>query len=55
VSYLVVTLTSGQAFRVPVVTVGDQKLFAFALGKGQTLRRWTACDAAGHPLSSGGL
>ena len=55
VSYLVVTLTSGQGFRVPVVMVGDQKLFAFALGKGQTLKKWTAYDAAGHPLSSGGL
>jgi hypothetical protein len=55
VSYLVVTLTSGQGFRVPVVTVGDQKLFAFALAKSQTVRRWTAYDAAGHPLSSGGL
>jgi hypothetical protein len=55
VSYLMVTLTSGQAFRVPVAVVGGQKLFAFALGKGQTLKKWTAYDAAGHPLSSGGL
>jgi hypothetical protein len=54
-SYLMATLTSGKTVRVPVVTVGDQKLFAFALAKGQTLRRWTAYDAAGHPLSSGGL
>ncbi len=55
VSYLVVALTDGHSFRVPVVTVGDQKLFAFALANGQTLHRWTAYAAAGHPLSSGGL
>ena len=55
VSYLVVTLTSGHTFRVPVVTIGGERMFAFALGKGQTLRRWTAYDAVGHSLSSGGL
>lgn len=55
VSYLMVTLTGGQRFPVPVVMVGGQKLFAFALGNGQTLKKWTAYDAAGHPLSSGGM
>jgi hypothetical protein len=53
VSYLVITLTDGRAFRVGVVTVGDERLFAFALGKGQTLKRWAACDAAGRVLASG--
>jgi len=55
VSYLLVTLTDGHTFRVEPVTIGDEKLFAFALAKGQPLHRWTAYDAAGHPLSSGGL
>lgn len=53
VSYVVITLTDGRAFRVGVVTVGDERLFAFALGKGQTLKRWAACDAAGRVLASG--
>jgi hypothetical protein len=53
VSYVVITLTDGRAFRVGIVTVGDERLFAFALGKGQTLKRWAACDAAGRVLASG--
>jgi hypothetical protein len=53
VSYVVITLSDGRAFRVGVVTVGDERLFAFALGKGQTLKRWAACDAAGRVLASG--
>jgi F420-0:gamma-glutamyl ligase len=53
VSSVVITPTHGRAFRVGVVTVGDERLFAFALGKGQKLKRWTAYDAAGRVLSSG--
>jgi hypothetical protein len=54
VSYVVITPTDGRAFRVGVVTVGDERLFAFALGNGQTLKRWAAYDAAGRMLASGG-
>jgi hypothetical protein len=53
VSYVTITLTDGRAFRVGVVTVGDERLFAFALGKGQTPKRWAACDTAGRVLTSG--
>jgi hypothetical protein len=55
VSYLIVRLTDGRSFRAGVVSVDGEKLFAFALGKGQTLRRWTAYDATGKQLGSGGL
>ncbi len=55
VSYLIVRLTDGHSFRVRVVAVGSEKLFAFALGTGQTVRLWTAYDAAGKPLTSGTL
>jgi hypothetical protein len=54
VSYLIVRLAGGGSFRVGVVPVGGEKLFAFALGKGQTLGRWTAYDATGNQVSSGG-
>jgi hypothetical protein len=53
-SFVVLTLTNGHTMRVGVVTIGNEKAFAFALGNGQTLHRWTAYDAAGNPLSSGG-
>jgi len=55
VSYLIVRLTDGRSFRVGVAAIDGEKLFAFALGKGQTLSQWTAYDAAGQALSSGGL
>jgi hypothetical protein len=55
VSHLIVLLTDGRSFRVGVVPVDGEKLFAFALGKGQTLDRWTAYDAAGKEVSSGVL
>ena len=53
VSYLIVRLTDGRFFRTGVVPIDGEKLFAFALGKGQTLRRWTAYDAAGRGVSWG--
>jgi hypothetical protein len=55
VAYLIVRLTDGRSFRVGVTAIDGEKLFAFALGKGQTPRRWTAYDAAGQALSSGSL
>lgn len=54
VSYLVATLTDGHTMRVPAVAVGDEKVFVLALGEGQTLKRWTAYDAAARPAASGG-
>lgn len=55
VSYLTVTLADGSTLRVVAVRIGDQKFFAFALGAGQTARHWTARDAAGRPVASGGF
>ena len=55
VSYLVVTLTDGRTIHVPAAALGDEKVFAFALTSGQTVKRWTACDTTGKPLTSGGL
>lgn len=55
VRYLTVTLTDGRTLRVTPVLVASQRYFAFSLDKGQTVRGWTAYDAAGRPLSSGRL
>jgi hypothetical protein len=54
VSYLRVTLTHGAPLRVRPVAVGQQKFFAFLLGSGQSVRHWTAYDAAGAVCASGG-
>jgi len=53
VSYIRVTLTGGGTLRVSVTAVGGQQFFAFYLGKGQTMRTWTAYDAAGKQVASG--
>ena len=53
VSYLVLTLTNGRTIHIPAAVLGNEKVFAFALTKGQTAKRWTAYDAARKPLSSG--
>jgi hypothetical protein len=53
VDHLVITLDGGQSMRIPAVLVGGQKLFAFALGRGQHAVRWRAYDAARHETSSG--
>ena len=53
VSYVRVTLADGGALRVRVTAVGGQRFFAFYLRKGQTMRGWTAYDAAGQPVASG--
>jgi hypothetical protein len=52
---LTVTLADGHTFRVPVITVGIEKLWAFALGTGQAVKRWTAFSVSGKPLGTGGL
>lgn len=54
VSYLRVTRTHGAPLRVRPVAVGRQKFFAFLLGIGQSIKRWTAYDAAGAVCASGG-
>jgi hypothetical protein len=48
-----VTLTDGTSSVVPVTAGGDERLWAFALGKGQHLKRWTAYDATGQQVSTG--
>lgn len=53
VSYLRVTRTNGTPVRVHPVAVGKQKFFAFILGTGQSIRGWTAYDAAGRQVASG--
>jgi hypothetical protein len=54
VSYLRVTRTHGAPLRVHPVAVGQQKFFAFLLDSGQSIRHWTAYDAAGAICASGG-
>lgn len=54
VSYLRVTRTHGAPLRVRPVAVGGQKFFAFLLGIGQSIKHWTAYDAAGAVCASGG-
>jgi hypothetical protein len=52
---LTVTLTNGSSQQVPVVAVGSENLWAFALENGQAVRNWTAYDAHGQPLGAGSL
>jgi hypothetical protein len=51
---LTVTLTDGSSQKVPVVAVGSEHLWAFALDKGQAVKNWTAYSAANQPLGTGG-
>jgi hypothetical protein len=53
VSRVIVTLKGGGSLRVPAVTVGNEKLWAFALAKGQAVRNWTAYNGAGAKVASG--
>jgi hypothetical protein len=56
VRYIMVTMTDGSTLRVTPVAVGGQQYFGFYLSKGQqTVRKWTAYDAAGKELSAGTL
>jgi len=55
VAQIKVTLTSGDIVRVPVVAVGDEKLWAFGLGKGQQVSSLGAYDASGKRVWSGTL
>jgi hypothetical protein len=48
-----VTLSNGQTVAVRPVSIGNERLFAFALGKGVTAVRWTAYNAAGQVTGTG--
>jgi hypothetical protein len=52
---LKVTLTDGHTLDVPVTTVGNENLWAFAIGGGQVVMSWTAYNSAGKLLGTGGL
>jgi hypothetical protein len=49
---VVVTQPDGTAVRVRLVTVGDEKLFAFALRPGAKPLRWIAYDGSGKVVAS---
>ncbi|HUY50246.1 MAG TPA: hypothetical protein VMV92_31825 [Streptosporangiaceae bacterium] len=53
VVHVVVTLSDRTSIRVRAGRAGDQKFFAFALGKGQRAVRWRAYDSARHVVASG--
>jgi hypothetical protein len=53
VSRVIVTLKGGGSLRVPAVAVGNEKLWAFALAKGQAVSHWTAYNGAGARVASG--
>jgi len=52
-SYVRLTMTNGETAQVNAVAVGNEKYFAFVLGNGQLLRRWTVYDAAGKQVATG--
>jgi hypothetical protein len=52
---LAVTLTGGHSLDVPVLAVGNEKLWSFTLARGQAVKRLTAYSAAGIPVGSASL
>lgn len=54
VDHVSVAMSNGKAIRVAAVAVGEQKYFAFLVGKGVRVLRWTAYDRAGQAAASGG-
>jgi hypothetical protein len=52
---LKVTLTDGGILHVPVTTVGNENLWAFAIAGGQVVMSWKAYSSAGKLLGTGGL
>jgi hypothetical protein len=48
-----VTLSDGKTITAHPAGVGNEDLFAFAAGKGDTPVRWTAYDASGHQAGAG--
>ncbi len=55
VTQVKVTLTNGGTVRVPAVAVGDEKLWALGLAKGQRVSSLAAYDASGKHVWSGTL
>jgi hypothetical protein len=53
VAYLEVTTKDGTTARVPVVTVGPVRFYAYADGPGNRVVRWAAYGASGQKLASG--
>lgn len=49
---VVVTQPGGKTTRVPLVTVGDGKFFAFPMNPGHRAWKWTAYDASGGIVAS---
>jgi hypothetical protein len=50
---IIVSTPAGQTTRVPVVTVGARKFWAYASLRRGPVTRWAAYDSAGHELASG--
>jgi hypothetical protein len=48
-----VTLSNGKTASVKPAGVGNEHVFAFALGKGVSPVSWTAYGASGHPVAAG--
>ena len=48
-----VTLSDGKTASARPVGVGNEDLFAFAIGKGVTPTGWTAYDVSGHQVGTG--
>ena len=49
-----VTQPDGTTIQVRLVTVGGQKVFAFAVRPGAKPLRWVAYDSAGNVVTSSG-
>ena len=50
-----VTLSDGRTVTVRPVAVGNERLFAFAIGKGVSPTGWTAYDASGREIGAGSM
>jgi hypothetical protein len=50
-----VTLSSGKTVTARPVSVGDERLFAFATGKGVSPAAWTAYDVSGKVVGAGAV
>jgi hypothetical protein len=53
ITRLAVTLANGDTIGVPAVPVGDEKLWAFGVAKGQRVKSLMAYNAAGTLLRTG--
>ena len=55
VKTLVIALSSRHAVTVTPVALGNERLFAFWVGKGVSPVKWTAYDAKGGKIGSGSM